>query len=278
VIVGIYRVELVSVIIPCYNSGATLKKTIDSIKKQSYRNIEIVVVDDGSDCKMTKNFLDSLNGIHLIRQKNKGLASARNAGILFAKGELILPLDSDDWLHPTMIKSLLDVLQSQSGFYCYCDTVLEGERSGLLSKEYNFFEQLFLNQLPYCLLFRKSLWQIVGGYDESMILGYEDWEFNIRLGKAGYFPIHVSQPLFHYRVSKNGMLISKSNLIHGDIWKTIQKKHFELYSIKTILRTWNNWKDKPSVNNLSVYFLLYALHKTLPKKIFSVFFKLMRKK
>lgn len=268
--------ELVSVVIPCYNSGATIEKTIDSIKKQLHGNIEIVVVDDGSDCKVTKELLDSLSGIRLIRQKNKGLAAARNAGISKSKGELILPLDADDWIDSAMVGRLAESLQGDSYFYSYCDTILEGERSGLLSREYNFFEQLFLNQLPYCLLFRKNLWEIVGGYDESMNHGYEDWEFNIKLGKAGYFPKHVSQPMFHYRVSKNGMLISKSNLIHGDIWKSIQKKHFELYSIMTIFRTWNDWKNKPSAHNLLLYFLLFLLHKTLPKKTFSILFRVMR--
>lgn len=268
--------ELVSVVIPCYNSGATIEKTIDSIKKQLHGNIEIVVVDDGSDCKVTKELLDSLNGIRLIRQKNKGLAAARNAGISKSKGELILPLDADDWIDSAMVGRLAESLQGDSYFYSYCDTILEGERSGLLSREYNFFEQLFLNQLPYCLLFRKKLWEIVGGYDESMNHGYEDWEFNIKLGKAGYFPKHVSQPMFHYRVSKNGMLISKSNLIHGDIWKSIQKKHFELYSIMTIFKTWNDWKNKPSAHNLLLYLLLFLLHKSLPKKIFSILFRVMR--
>lgn len=270
--------ELVSIIVPCYNSGATIEKTIASIKNQVYKNIEIVVVDDGSDCKLTIDLLNSLSGVRLVRQKNKGLSAARNVGIELSNGEFILPLDADDWMHPDMVAKLLAALQNQPNLYSYCDTVLENERSGLLCKEYNFYEQLFLNQLPYCLFFHKDLWRSVGGYDESMKFGYEDWEFNIRMGKMGYFPVHVSQALFHYRVSKNGMLISKSNQMHAYIWKSIQEKHPDLYSIKSIYRNWINWKNKPSANNISIYIILFTLHKVFPKKIFSIFFKVMRRR
>ena len=58
-------------------------------------------------------------------------------------------------------------------------------------------EQLFLNQMPYCILLSKHIWSKVGKYDETMVDGYEDWEFNIRLGINGYYGIVVQKPLFH---------------------------------------------------------------------------------
>jgi GT2 family glycosyltransferase len=72
----------------------------------------------------------------------------------------------------------------------------------------NRFDQLFLNQLPYCMLIRKSAWQAAGGYDETMRDGSEDWEFNIRLSGAGFRGIELAKPLFVCSVRPDGMLLS----------------------------------------------------------------------
>jgi glycosyltransferase involved in cell wall biosynthesis len=271
--------DLVSVIIPCFNSGATINKTIDSVKNQTYLNIEIIVVDDGSNCELTMATLNLLTDVILIRQKNKGLAAARNKAINSAKGNYILPLDADDWIENKMIEKLLNSINSSNkSFYSYCDIVLENERAGVICNEYNFFKQLFINQIPYCMLVSRQLFNIIGGYDENMRSGYEDWELNIRLGKAGFFPAHVREPLFHYRVSKNGMLISKSNLYHGYLWSFLQRKHYDLYSIKNIFKLSTVWSYKTSIGSIIFYFLLFFSHKIFPNIIFTFFFRIFRAK
>ena len=78
-------------------------------------------------------------------------------------------------------------------FFCISSLSLKGELNGSLYKKYNFFDQLFFNQLPYCLLFPKNAVQQMGCYDEGMKDGYEDWEFNIRLGKNGFRGIAVHE-------------------------------------------------------------------------------------
>lgn len=270
--------ELVSVIIPCYNSGYTIEKTISSVKDQSWKNIEIIVVDDGSNIKTTTSVLNSLgDDVILLKQKNLGLPAARNAGIKLAKGDYILPLDADDWIDPEMISRLMNELYlNKNARYAYCDICLEGDSSGILSRSYNFFEQLFINQLPYCILFKKDLWVEMGGYDETLKKGYEDWEFNIRMGCYGYYPIHLNQALFHYRVSKTGMLISKSNRLHGQIWLLIQNKNIKVYSLRSLVKIWYAWRRKPSRSPLLFYFILYLIHKVTPGKLFSIFFKVTR--
>jgi len=270
-------VELISVVIPCFNSGATLEKTVASVKAQTWMNWEIIVVDDGSTEHATCVVLSAMEGVALVRQSNFGLPAARNAGFRAARGEYVLPLDADDWLEPMALEAMMQVLKSQANAsFVFCDLQLEGEASGVLQKHYNFFEQLSLNQLPYCLLMPKRLWTEAGGYDESMRLGYEDWEFNVRLGILGYFGQRVAQPLFHYRVSSSGMLISKSNRLHGRLWSEIQARHKSTYRWLNLIRLWREWSGRPSRYPLSLHLVWMVLHRLLPKPAFLWLFKVQR--
>ncbi len=271
------QMELVSVVIPCYNSGATQGQTVASAKAQTWPNIEIIVIDDGSSDPMTREVLAALLDVTVVRQPNSGLPAARNAGFHAARGEYVLPLDADDWLEPETIMVLLQALKaSPTADFAFCDSRLEGEASGRLHKNYNYFEQLFLNQLPYCLLIPKQLWEEVGGYDATLRQGYEDWEFNIRLGRHGHHGLRIAQPLFHYRVSSSGMLISKSNRLHGLLWSEIQARHRSVYKPLNLYRLWREWADKPSHYPLALYFIWFGLHRLLPASAFSMLFKYLR--
>lgn len=270
--------ERVSVIIPCFNSGETISEAIHSAQSQNWPNIEVVVVDDGSDDLKTVKILEQQNGVVLLRQANAGLSAARNAGIEAATGTYILPLDADDWLEPGAVASLVEALEASDDITtAFCHYALEGDLSGHLEKAYNFFEQLFLNQMPYCLLYPKSVWKQIGGYDCSMTDGYEDWEFNIRLGSLGFHAAVVPRPLFHYRVSKTGMLMSKSRKLHGDIWAFIQKKHKNLYKSIKLVDLWLTWRSKPSTYPLIIYFLLLLLFRLLPRTTFTLLFLSFKK-
>ncbi|GHA56650.1 glycosyltransferase family 2 protein [Pontibacter akesuensis] len=90
---------LVSVVIPCYNHGAFLCKAIESVQRQTYRNIEILVIDDGST-DSTKAVATGYKGVRYLYQHNRGLSAARNTGIRNSTGAYILFLDADDWLYP----------------------------------------------------------------------------------------------------------------------------------------------------------------------------------
>jgi len=269
-----FEMDLISVIIPCFNSGSTIMETIDSVKKQTWKNIEIIVIDDGSNEKKTQQTLQKIRGIKLIRQKNFGLPAARNKGISKSKGKYILPLDADDSLHPNALEIMHSkVRKNKSKNFVFSNILLKGERRGLIKKKYNFFNQLFVNNVPYCILFSKSIWSEIGGYDEKMLKGFEDWEFNIHLGKKGYYGECIDEPLFHYFVNKDGMLLSKSINHYGQIWSYIQSKHKDLYSVSMMLRTWKNWRNSET-NNLTFFcIILIAFHKTLPLKIFNIIIK-----
>lgn len=269
--------QRVSVVIPCYNSGSTIGQTIDSVKAQTWEDIEIIVVDDGSSEPATVATLNALAGIRLLRQINRGLPAARNAGIGAATGEYVLPLDADDWLEPDAVATLLGSLQASSGAsFAFSHMQLEGEARGVLAKSYNSFEQLFLNQLPYSLLMPKEIWKKVGGYDETMRRGYEDWEFNIKLGINGYYGVVVPRPLFHYRVTSGGMLLSRSNSLHGELWREIQDKHANAYIARNLIAMWRNWRRKPSTYPLWMYFGWLFIHRSSSQAAFSTLFRYLR--
>lgn len=261
----------VSVVIPCYNGHKFLAQTIESVQRQSFPVNEIIVIDDGSNDKETIAYLDLMpDGVRLVRQVNKGLPAARNTGFREATGEYVLPLDCDDWLEVDFIEKGLELITSEPEVsFCFAWLDLEVESRGVLKKNYNFFEQLFLNQLPYSLLQPKRLWEELGGYDETMRQGYEDWEYNIRLGKAGYHGAVIEAPLFHYRVQASGMLASLSRRKHASLWSFIRGKHPDLYSLRSLWRYWKIWRKRKSTRSLHLYFGWELLYRILPLPLFN---------
>lgn len=231
----------VSIVVPCFNGGRFLDALLASIDKQTFRDFEVIIVDDGSNEPQTIEKLASLpKSIRVVTQKNRGLSAARNTGFREAKADLVLPVDCDDTLEPHHLAETVPLLQqapADVGFI-YTDERLTGEGRGISEHFFNRYDQLFVNRLSYCILIRKEVWRAVGGYDETMLNGYEDWEFNIRLGKSEYRGIRVAMPLLNYTVSATGMLMSKSSRQHASLWSDIRKKHPELYNPSTLYRLW----------------------------------------
>jgi hypothetical protein len=264
----------ISVILPCYNSHNDLQETLTSLQNQTFRNFEIILVNDGSDDPDTISFLERCpDNITIITQMNMGLSAARNTGIRNARGTYILPLDCDDWLDSSYLSRVYEkLLELPECSFVFTHMTMLGDVTGVLRKDYNHFEQLFLNQLPYCLFMRKSVWHEMGGYDESMRRGYEDWEYNIRLGRNGYKGYVIPEPLFNYRISKTGMLKSISQKLHGNLWRSIQKKNKNTYSISHLIRCWSQWRKVSSTYPLYLFFGWLLLHRFLPTFIFNMMF------
>ena len=109
--------KLVTVIVPVYNTGLRLTKSVDSILQSSHRNIELLIVDDGSE-KETAELCDVLrekdNRIRVIHQKNGGVSVARNTGLKNAKGDYVVFVDSDDFLEANMISSLMEIAEKEN--------------------------------------------------------------------------------------------------------------------------------------------------------------------
>jgi glycosyltransferase involved in cell wall biosynthesis len=267
----------VSVVIPCYNGGKFLATLLDSLAKQTFRDFEIIIVNDGSNDPLTLDRLDALRGtVRVVDQANRYLPGARNTGFREASADFILPLDCDDTLEPSFLAETVAALRqasSEIGFV-FCHMRLTGAIEGTLKCRFNRFEQLFINRLPYCMLIRKSAWERAGGYDETMRNGMEDWEFNIRLNEAGFQGLEIDKPLFVYNVRADGMLLSKSAHLQGTIWRYIRTQHPDLYRPSALWRRLRSstfaW---PSV---LIPGALIAAAKILPDRWFdALFFRLM---
>jgi len=224
----------VSVIVPVYKQEKYLCQCFESVANQTFRDWECIVVDDGSD---DPDLIDYLCGNLLgkrgsvIHQSNRGLVTARNTGIENASGYFLLCLDADDYLHLEFLEKTMAVLQnSNEPGVAYCWTRLFGTRRGLVIPPSNIhlFWLLQKNLIPVTCLFSMDIWQNIGGFDNNMHKGHEDWDFWIRVCLAGYRFSCISEPLFYYRQSPYSMIpkIAKYrvNTIHY-----IRHKHPHLY-------------------------------------------------
>lgn len=271
----------ISVIVPCFNSGKTLKRTIDSIKNQTWLNKEIILVNDGSNDKYT---LEILNGyrndslVKLIKQKNKGLSSARNKGVMHANGDYLYFLDSDDWIDENTLEELyFNLIKDKKYAYTFSDCLLEGETKGRRKKIFNLFEQMFINQIPYSIFISRKVFIENGFYDENMQLGYEDWELNVRLATKNLFGKRLSKPLFHYFVSNSGMLISKSIKNHIKIWRYIKYKNQNFYKLPKIIKIFFEWSFREYNYPLIFVFIWYLMLNYLPEFLNLRVFLIIRK-
>jgi glycosyltransferase involved in cell wall biosynthesis len=212
----------VSIIIPCYNQAQYLPDAIESALEQTVP-CEVIVVNDGSPdntSEVAKRF-----PVKLIEKENGGLSSARNAGIKEAQGEWILTLDSDDIITSDIVEKCIE---RASGGYDIVGTFQHefGDSdtkwaNNNLTPGFEDFKKA--NQINCCSLYKKEIWEKIGGYDENMRLCYEDWDFWLRATKQGYKVGIVPEFLFYYR--KHGKtMISNAREHHETVKQYMLKK------------------------------------------------------
>ncbi len=267
----------ISVIIPCYNSGSFLLRSIESILSQTFKNFELIIVNDGSKDKLTLSIINkykSHNKISVVKQKNKGLSSARNLGVKNSKSPFLLMLDADDWVAPETLELFYKFLKRNKKYkYVYSNINLADEKKGILKKNYNYFEQLFTNQIPYCALFRKEVFTKFGGYDEKMLKGFEDWDFNIRLGANNFHGKCLNKELFNYNVSRSGMLLNYTLKNYAQIFEYIRHKNSDLYKLGNIIKIYFQWRKTKSNYNLFLFFLYWFFLNILSNTLINYFFQ-----
>ena len=200
---GIMSDSLVSVVVPCYNQGEYLHECIESILASTYKNLEIIVVNDGSTDFKSREILKNLNyeKTIVVNQNNQGLSAARNAGISRANGKYILPVDADDMIMPTFIEKAVKVLDSDKRIGIVGGlTEFFGDISGIYDlPKYKKSAILRYNCLVCSCLFRRDDWLKVGGYNVNMRLGSEDWDFWLSLIELGRKVYQFDEVLFKYR-------------------------------------------------------------------------------
>ena len=198
------KIPLVSIVIPCYNGATTIVEAIRSALDQTYKNIEIIVVDDGStddSGAIVREVMISEPSVSLYIQENKGLSAARNFGLRYAKGEYVAFLDADDKFKETYISLALAYHENNpKATIVYSNMELFERESGILPLA-TFHMKRFLryNCIPAFAMVKSKQIKAIGGFDESVTL-CEDWECWMHLLKVfGGNVYRIEEPQYFYR-------------------------------------------------------------------------------
>ena len=206
----------VAVVIPCYRYAQFLPEAVASVVAQTWPNLRVVIVDDGSPddtAAVARQLMAQYPGhrIELLRQDNLGLAAARNAGIRATDSEYVLPLDADDCLALGAVESLVQALRANDADVATPSGTCFGDQQGELVTMPATRRRLTANNcLVYASLFRRSLFERIGGY-RALALGYEDWDLWLCALESGARFVHVDEPLFRYRKHGHSMLAASDD-------------------------------------------------------------------
>ena len=227
----------VSVVIPFYNLGRTLREAVDSVLRADWPEKEILIVDDGSDDPESLRVLgeierEEIPGLSLIRQENKGLAAARNAGVARAEGQYLLLLDADDMIEPAFIRRCVDVLERYENVHVVYSWERYFESSADLYPCWNFeFPYLLGHNMtcPISLMYRRS-YLAFGPSKPEMAYNFEDFELWINLLAHGCGGVALVEPLSRYRVRRDSMWQASPRAQHLFLQDRIARLHPRLYA------------------------------------------------
>ena len=191
---------LVSVILPTYNRREYIAKAIESVWRQSYKNLELIIIDDAST-DATRELVGAFSKHNpkitiLHNEINLGIVASLNKGITMAQGKYIARLDDDDvWCDDKKIEKQVDFLEKNPEYCLVGGGVIKIDKNGkeivryLLPKEDEYIRKTILVNNVFAhttVLFRKDIFQKVGGYDEQFAF-IEDWDLWLKMGKASKF-------------------------------------------------------------------------------------------
>ncbi|WP_191964893.1 glycosyltransferase [Synechococcus sp. RSCCF101] len=204
---------MLSVIIATFNPSELILEALASVRDQQHLlscgSLEIVVVDDGSTDPASLALLDGIaaEGIAVLHQPNRGLSSARNAGIRAARAPILLPLDDDNRLLAPYLRSGVPLLLEHPELAgVYGDRQDFGidngvRRIGALTLP----ELCSMNRIDACALIRREWWERCGGYDESLT-ALEDWDLWLGILRRGGVLHHLPELCFAYRTRPGSMV------------------------------------------------------------------------
>jgi glycosyltransferase involved in cell wall biosynthesis len=203
---------LISVVVPCFNYGAYIESAIDSVLNQTWKDLEILVVDGGSDDEVTIAKLRTLDKpkttIH-YRSERHLAGDNRNFGIRRARGKYICCLDADDMLAPTYLEKAVFLAEAYAYDVVFPSVRCFGDKDEIwLLTDPEFESCRARNCISTVGLFSREAWEAVGGYrDWGLGANHvpEDWDFWLRLLGNGYRAKSIREPLMHYRVHGRGL-------------------------------------------------------------------------
>lgn len=225
----------VSVIMPCFNDGEYIEASIKSVLGQTFKGIELIIINDGSTDPKTIEILKRISNpqIKILNTENFGPSAARNFGIKHAVGNYILPLDADDKIHPEYIAKCVEQLDNNSNVgIVYCFAELFGEQSGRWDlPEYSFESMLLDNVIFVTSMFRKKDWEDIGGFNQNLIHGMEDYDFWLSILEKEREVVQLKEVYFYYRI-KNISRTSKfmdNSLNVKNTYRELYLNHPEFY-------------------------------------------------
>lgn len=251
--------DKVSVVIPTYNRADYVNCAIDSVLNQTYSNVEVIVVDDGSTDQTKKILQPYMSNIRYLYQDNSGVSAARNTGIKIANGEWVAFLDSDDlWLPEKLNRQMKIIATSKSKLGCViCNMQFDPQKG---RKSNSFENACFTPKAPQgaCLnmvsilltrfilfnqgaIVNKTLLDKIGGYNEQLKI-LEDYDIALRLSFICNFGYEATPLVIYRRDTKNSLSF--------DVDKQIEKKQV-LRILENLLVFLNN-KDLPAPKLINI--------------------------
>ncbi|MEP0918321.1 glycosyltransferase [Leptolyngbya sp. DQ-M1] len=238
---------LISVIIPAYNAETYIAKTLRSVLTQTYQNLEVIIIDDGSQdrtVEIIQPFAEEDTRVTIVQQSNRGVAAARNTGIQKARGQFIALLDADDFWFPDNLEKQMNCMMSappKTGFvYSWSVDIDEHDQ---MTGDFNAAQvtgDVYLLLLCHnfvgnasSTLIRKECFDRVGGFNERFksvnAQGCEDWDLYLRIAEAYYCQV-IPEFLISYRKSKNSMSRDyfKMAASHALMLQAIRQNHPEI--------------------------------------------------
>jgi glycosyltransferase involved in cell wall biosynthesis len=269
---------------PVYNVEKYIVETIESVKKQSYENWELLLIDDGStdgSAAICKAYAEKDNRIRYVYKTNGGQATARNQGIKESRGEYITFLDSDDFYTYDKLQCQLDDLNLfKAEFYYGAGYMLFENRKEDKVEKYNWFYGEFSGEYFFKILYhscavninsvfvKKEIFDTVGLFDESPALrGTEDWDLWLRIALNVKKVYGNPEPRVYYRIHNEGIHLQRANMLIGKteifgkfddnkIISSLVRKREYRYTIRELM---NNLHEENRENEI--------------KEVFSVYFK-----
>ena len=212
-----------SIIIPCYNQAEYLPDAIESVLKQTYKPHEIIVVNDGSQDET--RYVAQSYPVRYIEQVNKGLASARNTGLMNMTGDYFFPLDADDMMLPNCLQRVADTIAYNPGADIIAPSFKEfgvRDTTVILMQDPKLEDFKTANRIGYFSAIKKEALLEAGGYSPRMIWGYEDYHLWFDLLKRGKKIVAIPEVLILYRTKEHSM-INDAMSHHTELMHQIQK-------------------------------------------------------
>lgn len=259
--------ELVSIVIPCYNGASTVIEAIQSALDQTYKDIEVIVVDDGStddSSNIIQKLIASEPKISLYHQKNRGLSAARNYGLSHARGEYVIFLDADDKLKNTYVALATSYYSNHpKTSIVYSNMELFERETGLLPlMPFEIRSFLRQNCIPAFAMVRTEQIKAIGGFDETVML-CEDWECWMHLLKIfGGEVYRIEEPQYFYR---------KRNTEDSILDRNTSEKKVNEVSVYVFLKHQQLYEENGMT--LRDFYLLEDQLNRLSKKYYNVWYK-----